>query len=181
MPRNALAMARAMAIVATTLEVAACASGARPGAMTVGAAPGTTISDTSPLRYAVTVGTVAGGGATNPLWKSDVSDDDFRQALEQSLSLHAMLAGTPRYLLNAQLKSLDQPLIEFQATVTATVHYTLILTADRRPVWDQTLTTSYTAKVGDALVGPERIRLANEGAMRENIKLMLGLVIASIR
>ena len=167
--------------MALPLALAACASGARPNAMTVGAAPGTAISDRSPLRYAVQVGAVSGGSRTNPLWKSAVSDDDFRQALEQSLSLHAMLAGTPRYVLDAQLVSLERPLIEVQSTVTATVRYTLVAAADRSVAWSQTLTTSGTAKLGDALSGPERIRVATEGAMRENIKLMLGLIVASVR
>jgi hypothetical protein len=181
MPRMTLTITRATTIMALAWALAGCAAGARPNAMTVGAAPGTTISDKSPLRYAVQVGAVSGGSRTNPLWKSDVSNDDFHQALEQSLSLHAMLAGTPRYVLDAQLVALEHPLIEIQATVTATVRYTLVRAADRAVAWEQTLTTSSTARLGDALSGPERLRLATEGAMHENIKLMLGLVIASVR
>jgi hypothetical protein len=181
MSSKALTIIRAAAITALAVALAGCAQGARPDQMTVGAAPGTTIPDRSPLRYAIEVGTVSGGSRTNPLWKADVADDDFRQALEQSLSLHAMLAGTPRYVLNAQLAALEHPLIEVQATVTATVRYTLVKAADRTAVWSQTLTTSSAAGLGDALSGPERLRLATERAMHENIKLMLGLVIASIR
>ena len=172
---------RAMAILALAGALAGCAQGARPNQMTVGAEPGPTLYDKSPLRYAVEVGAVSGGSPTNPLWKSDVSNDDFHQALEQSLSLHAMLAGTPRYALDAQLVALDHPLMEIQATVTATVRYRLVRAADHAAAWEQTLTTSSTARLGDALSGPERLRLATEGAMQENIKLMLGLVIASVR
>jgi hypothetical protein len=181
MRRTGLAITRAMTMVALAMALAGCAAGARPNGMTVETAPGTTISNKSSLRYAVQVGTVSGGSKTNPLWKSEVSDDDFHQALEQTLSLHAMLAGTPRYALNAEIVSLEHPLIGVQATVTVTVRYTLVAVADRAAVWDGTLTTSYTAPLGAALSGPERLRLATEGAMHENIKLMLGLVIASVR
>ena len=66
-------------------------------------------------------------------------------------------------------------------TVTATVRYTLVSDADQAVKWDQTLVTPYTAKLGEALVGSERLRLANEGAMRENIKLMIGQMITSLR
>jgi hypothetical protein len=169
---------RAMAILAL---LAGCAQGARPSAMTVGAAPGPTLPEGSRLRDAVQVGAVSGGGRTNPLWKSEVSDDDFRQALEQSLSLHEMLAGRPRYVLDAQLVALEHPMIEVQANMTATVRYTLRAGAGGAAAWEQTLTTASGATLGDALSGPERLRLATERAMHENIKLMLGLVIASVR
>lgn len=172
---------RATALITLALALAGCAQGARPDAMTVAAAPGTSAPDRSPLRYAVEVGAVTGGGKAHPLWRSEVADDDFRRALEQSLSLRAMLAGTPRYVLNAAIVSLEHPLIEVQSTVTATVRYTLTAGVGGAVVWEQTLTTSSTATLGEALSGPKRLRLATERAVHENIKLMLGLVIASIR
>ena len=177
----ARSIGRAAAIVALALVLADCARGARPDAMTVEAAPGTAVPARSPLRYAVAVGAVAGGGKSHPLWRSEVADDDFRRALEQSLSLRQMLAGTPRYVLAAEVVALEHPLIEVQATVTATVRYRLSQGAQGAAVWQQTLTTAADATLGEALSGPERLRLATERAMHENIKLMLGLVIASIR
>jgi hypothetical protein len=39
--------------------------------------------------------------------------------------------------------------------------------------------TPYTANFGDALVAVERLRLANEGAMRENIKEIISRIITA--
>ena len=39
---------------------------------------------------------------------------------------------------------------------------------------ERKLATPYTAKMGDAFVGTERLRLANEGAVRENISKLIG-------
>jgi hypothetical protein len=162
--------------------LSACASGARPGAMTVAVAPDRLVDESSPAHNALSVGTVSGGSETNPLWKSNVSDADFRQALEQSLALHALLAREARrYVVNTQLLGLDQPFAGFDLTVTASVHYTLLSTADQSVKLDQTVTTPFTANFSDAFVAVERLRIANEGAMRENIKAFITQLIAVLK
>jgi hypothetical protein len=169
-------------ILSVALLLGACASGARPGAMTVAVVPERLVGDSSPAHQALSVGTVSGGSETNPLWKSKVSDADFRQALEQSLALHALLAREARrYVVNTQLLGLDQPFAGFDLTVTASVHYTLLSTADQSVKLDQTVTTPFTANFSDAFVAVERLRIANEGAMRENIKAFITQLIAVLK
>lgn len=173
---------RTAAICVAVLLVAACASGARPGAMTVGVGPDSLIAEASPARAAVAIGAVSGGSETNPLWKSKVSDGDFRQALQQSLELHAMLASAdPRYVLDAELQSLDSPFAGFDLTVTAAVHYTLRSAAETSIKLDEVVKTPYTANFSDAFVAVERLRLANEGAMRENIKAIIARIITTLK
>jgi hypothetical protein len=55
-------------------------------------------------------------------------------------------------------------------TVTLTSHWQLTKQGDPRPFWQSFVSTKYTAKAGDAFVGVERLRMANEGAARANIK-----------
>lgn len=157
-------------LLAVLVAVSGCASEARIGAMTVPVSPDTVIGDSSPLRNAIRVGTVTGGSETNPLWKSNVSNENFRAALEQSLALHAMTApDRGRYLVNAELVSLDRPLGGFDLTVTAKAHYTVIATGSQAVKLDTTMETPYTANFSDSVLGVERLRLASEGAMRANI------------
>ena len=40
-------------------------------------------------------------------------------------------------------------------------------------MFEQAITTPYTAKAGDAFPGVERLRLANEGAVRQNITRLI--------
>ena len=171
-----------VACVAVALLLGACASGARTGAMTVPVSGDTLISATSPAYNAIDIGSVTGGSETSPLWKSKVSSENFRDALQQSLELHAMAGmGHGRYVLNAELLDLDQPTIAFNSTVTATVHYTLIANQDQSTKFDETIKTPYTASFSDAFVGTERLRLANEGAIRENIEALMKKLIGVLQ
>lgn len=72
------------------------------------------------------------------------------------------------------LEKLDQPLFGVSFTVTSTVHYTVTERATGKAVLDKSLITPYTAEFGDALLGTERLRLANEGAIRQSISRLIG-------
>lgn len=163
-----------LVLLAALFTASGCASGARTGAMTVAASPDTIIGDSSPLHSVIQVGTVTGGNETNPLWKSNVSNENFRAALEQSLALHAMKApDRGRYIVNAELVSLDRPFGGFDLTVTAKVHYTVVATGSQAVKLDTVMETPYTANFSDAFMGVERLRLANEGAMHQNIDAII--------
>jgi len=156
--------------------LAACASGARTGAMTAPVVPDQIIADNSPVKKAITVGAITGGETTNPLWISKVSNDNFKTALEDSLTLSVLKgdSGAP-YVLNAKLVSLHQPFAGFDMTVTSTVEYSLL--AAGKPVMQETVVTPYTANFSDNFLGMERLRLANEGSIRENIKEIIARLI----
>lgn len=172
----------AIVCLAIAVLLSACASGARTGAMTVPVSGDTLISASAPAYNAIDVGSVTGGSKTNPLWKSEVSNENFQAALQQSLELHAMAGmGHGRYVLNAQLLDLDQPFVGFDSTVTATVRYTLISNQDNSTKFDETIKTPYTANFSDAFVGVERLRLANEGAIRKNIDALIKKLIAVLQ
>jgi hypothetical protein len=155
-----------------------CATPAREEGMTVAATPAAMQAAPQALRGQVAVKDVNGGKETNPLWVSNVGSDGFRNALAASLKT-AGLAGSDqasRYLVAATIQSVKQPLMGFNMTVTMTVDYQLIERSTNTIAWQQTVTRPYTAKVGDAFVGTERLRLANEGAARANIVTFIELL-----
>jgi len=124
--------------------------------------------------HAVAV-TVSGGHRTNPMWTSQVSNEDFRRALESSLTKHHVFSrvvqgGNCEYRLDVTLLRLKQPLAGFDMTVTAEVTWKLTDVRSSRVVWQETTTDAYKATVSDAFVGVTRLKLANEGAIRESIK-----------
>ena len=69
--------------------------------------------------------------------------------------------------------SVAQPLLGLDMTVTTHVRYTLKDTQSGSVVLDKMLVASYTATVGDAFVGAKRLRLANEGAAKENLRSLV--------
>lgn len=160
----------------------ACASGATPGAMVPPVSEATLIAPTSALRGAVAVGPVGGGSETSPLWMSSVSDADFAAALRQSLATHAMLSmGGETFRLEATLLDLERPLAGASMEVTARVAYRLVRVAGGAEVFATEIRSAYTAPFNAAFLGVERLRLANEGAVRDNVQRMLVALVAAER
>ena len=137
------------------------------------------IEASNPASQAIQVLEVSGGKETSPLWKSEVGDKEFLEALKQSLQLHTLLAeNNGRYHLEAELQELKQPFAGFSMTVRADVHYTLTDTLDGKVLLDEVMHTEYTASFGDALAGVKRLQLANEGAIKSNIADLISKIVA---
>jgi hypothetical protein len=173
----------AAAMIAAASMLSACATPIPIGPMTVPLSSDAIITQASPAYKAISLGTVTGGKDTNPLWISDVSNQNFHDALEQSLELYVLEAdgAVGRYRLDVALVSIDQPAIGLDFTVTTKVHYTLVPKDGGPAKFDQTIETPYTAKFGDAFLGYERSRLATEGAVRENISAFIKQVMATLQ
>ena len=128
------------------------------------------------LRGAIKIRNVAGGTETNPLWMSKVSDKEFAVALQGSLRAAQLMAADgqrPVYELDATLLSLEQPMIGLDLTVTCSVRYDLHEAATGKRVLGKTISAPYTATFSDAFVAIERLRIANEGAVRTNLRQLL--------
>jgi hypothetical protein len=124
---------------------------------------------------------VTGGKDTNPMWVSNVSSADFERALEASLKDAGLLSGNrqgSKYTLTADMKKLDQPLFGASMTVTATVKYTLVERATGKAVFERDVAVPFTAEWNAAFLGTERLKLANEGAIRSNITQLINDLVA---
>lgn len=174
-------MKKQIILTVAILALSGCASASKPGAMVPALTEATIIKSDSRLANAVTVGTVEGGKKTNPLWTSEVSSEDFAEALRQSFSAHAMLASdSGTYRLDANLENLKQPAIGIDMKVTATIAYTLTEVATGDIVYEDTIETPYTAQFSDSFVAVKRLQLANEGSIKTNIAEMIEQVINSV-
>lgn len=124
------------------------------------------------LRENILVTSVIGGDETNPLWTSEISSNDFRMALQDSLRAAGLLSQFTQgaYELEASLQEVKQPLFGFSLTVVTTVFYELIDSASRKTLFKDEIRASHTATFSDAAFAPKRLRLANEGSARKNIE-----------
>lgn len=166
---------RTAGILVVTLALQGCASGATPGAMVVPLSAERMLVADSPLRKSVTVAAAEGGKETSALWKSNISNSSFSDALKQSLAVHTILADKDggRFILTAQLVEIKQPFIGFSMTVRSNIKYTLKDAATSQTVFETLVDASYEAKFSDAYLGVERLKLANEGSVRENIRIFV--------
>ena len=148
-----------------------CANPARPDKMAVEVGEHGMVAADSALYQAVTVADVRGGLETDRYWGYPAIDNpEIEGALRLSLANHAMLAeGRGRFALDATLVEFIRPAGGFDMTVMTATHYRLTEVASGRTVFDETLVTYFTADFTSHLIGVERLRLANDGAMRMNI------------
>lgn len=174
---------KAFAVCGALLTLTACATASLPAKMT--AAPGTVAAATpgDKAYKALRVLNVQGGSETNPLLASDVSNADFRLALEASLRQIEYLAADQggAFLITASIVDLQQPFAGLDMSVTAKVRYTVVPAGGGAPIYDETLATTGTATMGDAFMGVERLRMANEAAVKGNIETFIKKLSATLR
>ena len=114
---------------------------------------------------------------------SQISNDSFAAAIKSSIEKSGLFAGATSetgspYTLAAFIGKVDQPTFGFSMTVTMEVNYTLTKVDTGEAVWTKDISSTHTAKAGEAFAGVERLRLANEGAARESIRQMIDAVSA---
>lgn len=171
-----LRLARVAVVGGSLLTLAACASASMPSQMVAapGAVAGAVAGD--PGYKQLRVGNVQGGSETNPMWMSNVSSADFKTALESSLRALNYLAddgSQAKIEVSANIVGLQRPLAGLDMSVTSKVRYSALPAAGGAPVFDETLAATGTAKFGEALLGVERLRKANEAAIRANIEVFV--------
>lgn len=94
-------------LVLVVIQLTGCATPASIEGMTVS---GTMVTTTAPANFALKdsllIDNVSGGQTTNPLWTSEVGGEEFRAALEESLSVGKFLAHSDNdalYLIYSRL------------------------------------------------------------------------------
>ena len=100
------------------------------------------------------------------------SNEPFKTALESSLAANGFLAsgGNAKFHIDAEIEQLEQPLIGLDFEVTAKVNYKVSGGGTSRTY---PISAKGKATMSDSPIGAQRISIANERAMQENIKLFL--------
>lgn len=126
----------------------------------------------SKLKGSVEVSNVIGGKETNPLWTSQVDSKTFKGALEDSLTAigYRSIDKNPKFQIDANLLELDQPLFGFTLSVKSNVNYTVKYGNNVQLI---PIKAIGEATPSDAFVAIERLKIANERAISENIKAFI--------
>ena len=93
----------------------------------------------------------------------------LRESIEKSGLFSRISTGASRYKLAAFIGRVEQPSFGFSMTVTMEVSYSLTDTQSDRSVWTQNVVSTHTTPAGEAFAGVTRLRLATEGAAKDNI------------
>ena len=152
--------------------IGACAPPASYSAMVAGAPPG--VGPAPVYRNAVTVGSVTLGRDTGTPWTSAVSPEQVQPALVQTLAAAGLGRGANgRFRLDGQLLTLSRPYAGFAMTVTATIAWRLTDTTNGAVVYDRTLQGLGTATLDDAVDNNNRLRIADQRAIRANLQQLV--------
>lgn len=119
--------------------------------------------------------TSQGGRETGAMDSSNVSNSDFKQAIAESVIENGLFTqvindGGSDYLLNVAIINMSKPLFGGNFTVTMEVAWSLSDATTKQYLMRKAIKSSHTATMGDAFAGVTRLRLALEGAVRENIR-----------
>jgi len=159
------------ALVMTSLAVlnlAGCASPASHEGMTP---QNLTISKKHPSSVSVET---KGGSETGAMDSSNISNADFKAAIESSIVKSSLFKNVLQgkngdYELTVSVTDMSKPLFGASFTVEMETAWSLVKKSDNSIAMRKVIKTAHTATMGDALVGAIRLRLAVEGAARENI------------
>ena len=181
--RRAARLGAVAALGGLALTLAACSAPTRPTAIVAPATKTTLVDPHSPIYKSIVIGGVTGGERTTLISNSKVSDESFREALTTSLRLNALLSDQTDddYIVFAEIQKVEQPVLQINFTTHASVSYRVVATKGGAELYAQTVDSSSEATLGDTIIRQERIRIATEGAMRENIGIFLNDFVDSVK
>ena len=159
----------AVAISASMLFLAGCASNATISGMTYHGP----ISQNKVLKENIGISNVKGGFETSSMGRSQINNKNLNKALKNSLIASKLYDSSGKYVLSSKIEKMDQPYAGIDMTVLMSVLYHLEDKSTHKQVFHRTIKSKYTATMGDAFVGTTRLRLANEGAAKNNIKQLI--------
>ena len=163
---------RLLVAVLALAWVGACAPPANYSAMVAGVPPG--LGAAPVYRNAITVGSVTLGRDVGTPWTSAVGSDQVQQALVQTLAGAGLAQpANGRFRLDGQLLTLSRPYAGFAMTVTAATAWRLTDGANGAVIYDRTLQGLGTATLDDAVDNNNRLRIADQRAVRANLQQLV--------
>jgi len=122
-----------------------------------------------------TVAVVASGGTdTSAVGKPQVSDAELQQAVSAAISQTKTFSRVVDgkngdYILTVSVFNVTQPSFGFSFTVSVEMGWTLTR-ADGAKVWQESIKSEHTVGATEAFAGVTRLKLATEGAIRNNVQ-----------
>jgi len=164
-------MLKFLGVAVVALALVGCASPASHQGMSISSIE-VPIKASEKLKGQIYIRKVSGGQDTNPIWISQVDSPTFKTALESSLASMGYRSNSPdaKYRVDADLQDLNQPGFGLTFNVQSTVSYTVATGGASSSV---PITATGTATVSDAFLGVERMKIANERSIKENIKAFI--------
>jgi len=125
----------------------------------------------------IKIGEVKGGIKPTSMGRPSIGNEGFQEALITTLRKSGLFKevftdGNSDYELLTEIVAQKwHP--GFSITSTLFVKYRLVEAKSNREIWKENIYSQYEAESEEAWLGQDRATKANEGAVRENLKLLL--------
>lgn len=164
--RRALLAMRATPLLAALLLVGGCASPIMHEAMVpTNMVIGKKHPETVRLSVSGGADTAEGLAISNAALESAL-----HQAIDGSKLFSQVVKGNGGdYMLTANVFSVNQPMFGMAMTVKIETGWTLTRVSNNKIVWQEAIRSEHTSTPGEAFAGVTRVRLATEGAVKNNI------------
>lgn len=136
------------------------------------------IGSSAGKELSVEVGSVEGGKSSGLLNDIRISDLDLREAIINSLAVRGALArGSPDFRIDAEVirgsTGMQEILMGLNVTTTVDMRWLVTDPASGDRVFSGTLTSAGTASSSEYFNPTERIQVATERAIQENIRKLI--------
>jgi hypothetical protein len=123
---------------------------------------------------------ISGGQETFPMGRSKISNRGFTEALaaalEESGLLQPVVDRAGDYQIDVHIQELLQPHFAWTMEVGLVTSWSVRRRGECEPLWSDVIATQYAAPFPVEFWGIKRLRLANEGAARNNIREAISAV-----
>lgn len=131
------------------------------------------IQDIHGHKHTVNIGT-QGGSETGAMDAPNISNNALAAAIEESIIKNGLFTKVVHsddsdYFLNVTIVNMSKPMFGASMTVNMEAAWSLRINKSQQVVMRETIESSYTAGAFSAFAGVTRVRIAVEGAARENI------------
>jgi hypothetical protein len=166
---------RIAAVSLALVVIGGCASPAKWEAMTIGEP-----LPVKPIGATVSVDT-GGGAETDAGGVANVSDADFKAAIENSIAKTNLFKSVVQgkggdYELYVVISETRKPFWGTSMTVDMEAGWSLVKAADRSVVMRKVIKSSHTTGPFESFLAATRLRMALEGAAQSNIEQGLGAI-----
>ena len=119
-----------------------------------------------------------GGSETTAMDSTNISDEELSAAITESITRNKLFQkviqnGHSDYKLNVSIINISKPVFGLTFTVQMEAAWSLIDLNDNSVVMRETINSSHTTSFSEAFAAVTRLKMAVEGAVKENIRLAL--------
>ena len=103
-----------------------------------------------------------------------IKNEDLKLAVESGVLSSQLFSGVGRNLnVSVSVLSIKNPMFGLDLTAETRVRWQIFNADSKEEIFNSVISSSHTSTVGDSLVAAQRLKMANQEALRKNIEMAL--------